>query len=58
MRPWAEISADAGSQPDAKVVVGETAAGHPIEVAATDALAMGSDGVELYVRLMTELETM
>jgi hypothetical protein len=57
MRPWAEISKEA-AQGDAKVVVGETAAGHPIEVAAADALAMGSEGVELYVRLMTELETM
>lgn len=57
MRPWAEISAEAADQPDARLVVGETAAGHAIEVAAADLASMGADGLELYVRLMSELET-
>ena len=58
MRPWTEVAPAAASSPEATLVVGQTAAGHDIEIVGADVLAMGEDGLELYVRLMSELETM
>ncbi|HVA24287.1 MAG TPA: PilZ domain-containing protein [Chloroflexota bacterium] len=57
IRAWREVIADAEHQPDSKVLVGSTPAGQDIRVLGKDLLEMGVDGVELYARLMCELET-
>ena len=57
LRPWDEIAAEAEAQPDAKVLIGSTPAGHEIRVPGKDALEMGRDGLDLYARLMCDLET-
>lgn len=58
VRPWAEIASEAERQPEATLPVGTTASGHDITVLAKDVLEMGPEGLELYARLMSELETM
>ena len=57
LRGWEEVLADARRQPAAKVNVGMTPAGHDIAVGGQDVIDMGPDGLELYARLMCELET-
>lgn len=58
LRTWPEVSAEAELQPSAKVLVGSTPAGRDIQVLGQDVLEMGSEGIELYARLMCELETL
>jgi len=58
LRDWAELTAESQGNPAAKIVIGQTPAGHDIEVAGADVLQMGEEGTELYARLMSELETM
>jgi len=57
-RPWSEIRAQAQAQPDAAMVVGHTPAGLDITVSGKDALEMGEEGMELYVKMVSELERM
>ena len=57
IRGWNEVAADAQHEPDSKVLVGSTPAGHDIRVLGKDVLEMGAEGLELYARLMCELET-
>jgi hypothetical protein len=58
LRAWTEVATEATQEPDIKLVVGSTPAGHDIRVLGKDALEMGADGLELYARLMCELETL
>jgi len=57
LRAWKDVVAEAQGQPSAKITVGCTPAGHDIVVAAQDVMDMGAEGLELYARLMCELET-
>ncbi|HEY8694029.1 MAG TPA: hypothetical protein VIR57_14960, partial [Chloroflexota bacterium] len=57
IRGWDEVAADAQHESDSKVLVGSTPAGHDIRVLGKDVLEMGANGLELYARLMCELET-
>ena len=57
IRAWDEVSADARRDPEAKVLAGQTPAGHDITILGKDVLEMGPAGLELFTRLMCELET-
>ena len=57
LRPWGEVSAEAEHDPDAKLLVGTTPAGTEVHVLGRDVIEMGAEGLELYARLMCELET-
>ncbi|MFI5266566.1 MAG: PilZ domain-containing protein [Chloroflexota bacterium] len=57
IRAWDEVATEAKHEPGTKVLVGSTPAGHDIRVLGKDLLEMGADGLELYARLMCELET-
>ena len=57
IRGWDEVAADAQHESDSKVLVGSTPAGHESRVLGKDVLEMGANGLELYARLMCELET-
>jgi PilZ domain-containing protein len=58
LRTWGEVSVEAAREPAAKVLVGSTPAGRDIQVLGQDVLEMGAEGIELYARLMCELETL
>jgi len=55
---WNELRSEAAAQPEAPIVVGQTAAGRDISVVGKDLIDMGADGLELYVKMMAELERM
>jgi hypothetical protein len=57
-RDWDEIVAEAERDPEAAVVIGRTPAGDDIMVLGRDSLHMGRDGLQLYVRVVSELEGM
>lgn len=57
LRGWQDVSVEAGREPSAKVLVGSTPGGQDIHVLGQDVLEMGADGLELYARLICELET-
>ena len=56
LRWWSEVAAEAECEPDRRVLVGCTPAGSDIRVLGSDLLEMGTEGLELYARLMCELE--
>ena len=59
VRPWDEIRAEVnGSLSPDRIVVGQTPAGHPIELSSTDCLEMGREGVDLFVQVVGSLEPM
>jgi hypothetical protein len=57
-REWLEVAAEAASEPHQKVLVGTTPAGHEIAILGQDVLDMGCEGVDLFARLVSELETL
>lgn len=58
IREWADVEQEAKLNPELKVVVGTTPAGHDITVQGSDILEMGPEGLEMFTRLMCELETL
>ena len=58
VRDWPELLAEASAQPHADIVVGQTPAGHDLTIKSSDLLQMDPEGLELYVRMMSELERM
>jgi hypothetical protein len=57
-REWPQVASEAEQLRDQKVLVGTTPAGGDIAILGHDVLEMGPDGVELYARLLCELETL
>ena len=57
LREWSGVLEEAQHDPHQKVLVGTTPAGHDIAILGHDVLEMGAAGVELYARLLCELET-
>jgi len=57
LRDWTDIAAEAAGAPESAVLVGATAAGHEVRLAAADCLDMGQSGVELFVRTVAGLES-